>query len=182
MFHNDRMDWATNSTIWTRSRRTPKLTKLLRNQIAVFITASSTLLASSPVAPYDETRNQLHSHPTPDRSQVQVIDRETPTSLTDPDAISAYHHGYSNMRDAAWFSATTAYYEAIRIRPEVGVLHVTRGTAYMYAGRHAEVLADYTRKLNSNQKTQRIGAGERTGTPSHPLTVPSKELGMPPAP
>lgn len=87
------MDWTTKSTIWTRSRRTPKLTKSLRNQIAVFITASATPLACSTVAPYDETRNQLGSLSTTDRFQVQVIDRETPTSLTEPDAISAYQQG-----------------------------------------------------------------------------------------
>ncbi len=48
------------------------------------------------------------------------------------------------MRDAAWFSAITAYDEAIRIQSEVGGLYEARGTAYTYAGWQDEALADYT--------------------------------------
>ena len=62
------------------------------------------------------TSDQTPSHgdlfPTPDRSQVQVIDDEAPAGLTDADAISAYRQGYAHMRAAAWFSAIAAYDEA----------------------------------------------------------------------
>ena len=51
------------------------------------------------------------------------------------------------MRDAAWFSAIAAYDEAIRIQPEVAGLYEARGTAYMYAGRHDEALADCSRAI-----------------------------------
>ena len=43
--------------------------------------------------------------PTPDRSQVQVIDRERPAGLTDSAASAAYQQGYTHMREEAWFSA-----------------------------------------------------------------------------
>ena len=49
--------------------------------------------------------------PTPDRSQVLIIDEEAPSGLTDPEAVSAYHQGYAHMRDAAWFAAIAAYDE-----------------------------------------------------------------------
>ena len=61
--------------------------------------------------------------------------------MTDADAVSAYQQGYAHMRAAAWFSAITAYDEAIRIQPAVSGLYETRGTAYMYAGRHGQALA-----------------------------------------
>ena len=48
------------------------------------------------------------------------------------------------MREAAWFVAIAAYDEAIRIQPEVAGLYEARGTAYMYAGRHDDALADYS--------------------------------------
>ena len=43
-----------------------------------------------------------------------------------------------------WFAAIDAYDEAIRIQPEVAGLYEARGTAYMYAGRHDDALADYS--------------------------------------
>ena len=48
------------------------------------------------------------------------------------------------MRAAAWFAAIAAYDEAIRIQAEVAGLYEARGTAYMYAGRHDDALADYS--------------------------------------
>ena len=86
--------------------------------------------------------------PTPDRSQVQIIDDEPPEGLTDPAAIDAYQQGYSHMRDAAWFATIAAYDEAIRIQPEVAGLHEAKGTAYMYAGQHDDALADYATASN----------------------------------
>ena len=80
----------------------------------------------------------------PDRSQVQIIDRELPAGLTDPAASAAYDQGYLHMLDAAWFAAIAAYDEAIRIQPEVAGLYEARGTAYMYASRHGDALADYS--------------------------------------
>ena len=82
-------------------------------------------LACAAGAPSDETLGKQDNIPTPDRSQVQIIDRELPAGLTDPTAAAAY--------DAA-----------IRIQPEVAGLYEARGTAYMYAGQHDEALADYS--------------------------------------
>ena len=115
-----------------------------RNNIAVVIVALATVLACWAEAPHDETRHQSVLLPTPDRSQVMIIDQEAPSGLTDQEALSAYLQGYSHMRDAAWSAAIAAYDEAIRIQPEVGGLYEARGTAYMYAGRHGQAIADYT--------------------------------------
>ena len=100
-------------------------------------------LACSAGAPSDETLSRQDYIPTPDRSQVVIIDRGLPDGLTDPAASAAYTQGYSHMLDAAWFSAIAAYDEAIRIQPDVAGLYEARGTAYMYAGRHDNALADY---------------------------------------
>ena len=101
-------------------------------------------LAYDAGAPSDETLDRQDYIPTPDRSQVLIIDRELPAGLTDPAASAAYDQGYSHMREAAWFAAIAAYDEAIRIQPEVGGLYEARGTAYMYAGQHDDALADYS--------------------------------------
>ena len=107
-------------------------------------------LACGAEGPSNETLPRQDPIPTPDRSQVQVIDDETPAGLTDADAISAYQQGYAHMRAAAWFSAIAAYDEAIRIEPAVSGLYEARGTAYMYAGRHDQALADYSRAIELN--------------------------------
>ncbi len=91
-------------------------------------------LACGTGAPSDETLGRQDHIPTPDRSQIQVIDRELPAGLTDPAASAAYDQGYSHMREASWFAAIAAYDEAIRLQPEVTGLYEARGTAYMYAG------------------------------------------------
>ena len=93
-----------------------------------------------------ERRNARQAGPHPDTlpAQIQVIDRELPAGLTDPAASAAYDQGYSHMRETSWFAAIAAYDEAIRIQPEVAGLYEARGTAYMYAGRHDEALADYS--------------------------------------
>ena len=101
-------------------------------------------LACTGRTPSDETLGRQDCIPTPDRSQVVIIDRGLPDGLTDPAASTAYSQGYSHMLDAAWFSAIAAYDEAIRIQPEVAGLYEARGTAYMYAGRHDDALADYS--------------------------------------
>ena len=105
--------------------------------------------------PDNEPLGRQDPIPTRDRSQVQVIDKEVLTGLTDADAISAYQQGYAHMRAAAWFSAIAAYDEAIRIQPDVSDLYEARGTAYMYAGRHDQALADYAHAIELNPK----GAG-----------------------
>ena len=51
------------------------------------------------------------------------------------------------MVDAAWFASIAAYDEAIRIQPGVAELYEARGTAYMYAGRHYDALADYSHAI-----------------------------------
>ena len=107
-------------------------------------------LACSAGAPSDETLKTQDNIPTPDRSQVQIIDRELPAGLTDPAASAAYDQGYLHMLDAAWFAAIAAYDEAIRIQPEVAGLYEVRGTAYMYAGRHDDALADYSLAIELN--------------------------------
>ena len=101
-------------------------------------------LACGARAPSDETLVRQDYIPTPDRSQVQVIDRERPAGLTDSAASAAYQQGYTHMREEAWFSAIAAYDEAMRIKPEVAGLYEARGTTYMYAGRHDDALADYS--------------------------------------
>ena len=113
----------------------------------IFATAVTTLilaLACGAGAPSDETLSRQDYIPTPDRSQVVIIDRGLPDGLTDPAASAAYDQGYSHMRDAAWFAAIAAYDEAIRIQPDVAGLYEARGTAYMYAGQHDDALADYS--------------------------------------
>ncbi len=112
--------------------------------IAVLVIVLATALACRAGTPSDETPHQANLLPTPDRSRVQIIDREMPPGLTDPAATAAYQQGYAHMRDAAWFAAIAAYDEAIRIQPEVAGLYEARGTAYMYGGNHYEALADYT--------------------------------------
>ena len=58
-------------------------------------------LACGTGAPSDETMAKQDYIPTPDRSQVLIIDRELPAGLTDPAASAAYSQGYSHMLDAA---------------------------------------------------------------------------------
>ena len=72
-------------------------------------------LACGAGEPDPETLSGQDPIPTPDRSQVQIIDDETPAGLTDADAINAYQQGYAHMHAAAWFSAIAAYDDAIRI-------------------------------------------------------------------
>ncbi len=98
----------------------------------------------------NETLGRQDSFPTPDRSQVQVIDDATHAGLTDAYVICGYQQGYAHMRAAAWFSAIAAYDEAIRIQPEVSDLYEARGTAYMYAGRHDQALMDYSNGIELN--------------------------------
>ncbi len=112
--------------------------------IAVVIIALTTVLACQPGVPQDDTSHQEPLLPTPERSQVLIIDGATPSGLTDPDAVSAYRQGYAHMRDAAWFATVASFDAAIRIQPEVAGLYEARGTAYMYGGRHDEAIADYT--------------------------------------
>ena len=112
--------------------------------IAVVIITFATALACQAGDPQDDTSHQAAFLPTPDRSQVLIIDEEAPSGLTDPEAVSAFRHGYAHMRDAAWFAAIAAYDKAIGIQPEVAGLYESRGTAYMYGGRHDEAIGDYT--------------------------------------
>ena len=102
------------------------------------------VLACNARSPVGDPASRLNLIPTPDWSRAQIIDRELPAGLTDPAASAAYDQGYSHMRDAAWFAAIAAYEEAIRIQPEITGLYEARGTAYMYAGRHDDALADYS--------------------------------------
>ena len=115
----------------------------LKNATVVII-ALATALACQAGVPQDDTSHQEPHLPTPDRSQVLIIDDEAPSSLTDPEAVSAYRQGYSHMKDSAWFAAIASFDEAIRIQPEVADLYEARGTAHMYGGRHDKALADYT--------------------------------------
>ena len=108
------------------------------------------ILACGAGGPSNETLERQDPIPTPDRSQVQVIDDETPAGLTAAAAISAYQQGYAHMRAAAWFSAIAAYDEAIRIQPAISGLYEARGTAYMYAGRHDQALEDYSTAIDLN--------------------------------
>ena len=120
-------------------------------------------LACSAGAPSDETPGGQDYIPTPDRSQVVIIDRGLPDGLTDPAASAAYQQGYSHMLDATWFAAIAAYDEAIRIQPEVAGLYEARGTAYIYAGQHDDALADYGHAIELDP-TPASGASEHTPT------------------
>ena len=129
-------------------------------------------LACCAGGPSNETLGKQDPIPTPDRSQVQVIDDEAPAGLTYADAISAYQQGYAHMRAAAWFSAITAYDETIRIQTDVSGIYEARSTAYMYAGRHDQALADYTHAIDLNHND----AGHwRRRAHAHPI-APSPEL------
>ena len=121
-------------------------------RIATIVANLIMALACGANSPSDQTPSQRDFFPSPDRSQVQIINDETTVGLTDGKAISAYRQGYAHMRTAAWFSAIAAYDQAIRIQPAVSDLYEARGTAYMYAGRHDQALADYSSaiKLNPN--------------------------------
>ena len=118
-----------------------------KNGLAPLLIVSAILLACNSAAPDVTHPDQSNAFPTPDRSEVVIVDPEAPSGLTDFEALSAYRQGYLHMRDAAWFSAIVSYDEAIRIQPEVAGLFEARGTAYMYAGRHDEALADYSRAI-----------------------------------
>ena len=107
-------------------------------------------MACGAAEPRNETLGMQDPIPTPNRSQVQIIDDEAPAGLTNADAINAYQQGYAHMRAAAWFSAIAAYDEAIRIEPAVSGLYEARGTAYMYADRHDQALADCSRAIELN--------------------------------
>ena len=111
---------------------------------AVVIIALTTVLACHAGSPQDDTSHQEPHLATPGRSQALIIDDEAPSSLTDPEAVSAYRQGHAHMTDAAWFAAIASFDEAIRVQPEVADLYETRGTAYMYGARHDKCLADYT--------------------------------------
>ena len=113
-------------------------------KLAITTVTLSLALACNSATPSDETLGGQDNIPTPDRSQIQIIDRELPAALTDPAANSAFDQGYRHVVDAAWFAAIAAYDEAIRIQPEVAGLYEARGTAYMYCGRHDDALADYS--------------------------------------
>ena len=69
--------------------------------------------------------------PTPNRSEVVVIDWESPQNLPNREAIAAYQQGYSHMLNARWSSATAAFDEANRLQPDVASLHNARGTAQL---------------------------------------------------
>ena len=104
-------------------------------------------MACSTFTAGEHDNDQQVQLPTPDRSQVQIIDPEPPYGLTDPAAVSAYQQGYAHMRLAAWFSAIAAYDEAVRIQPHVAGLYEARGTAYLYSSRHDQALADYSHAI-----------------------------------
>ena len=93
--------------------------------IAAIVTLATAMACSAFTA--GEDNNQQVQLPTPDRSQIQVIDPEPPHGLTDPAAVRAYQQGYSHMREATWFAAIAAYDEAIRIQPDVAGLYEARG-------------------------------------------------------
>ena len=112
--------------------------------MVAIVALATTMACSTSTARDDDQQVQL---PTPDRSQIQIIDPDLPTGLTDPAAVSAYQQGYAHMRASAWFSAIAAYDEAVGIQPDVAGLYEARGTAYMYSGRHDEALADYSHAI-----------------------------------
>ena len=89
----------------------------------IAIIALATTMACSTFTAGEDDNDRQVQLPTPDRSQVQIIDPEPPTGLTDPAAVSVYQQGYAHMRASAWFSAIAAYDEAVRIQPDVAGLY-----------------------------------------------------------
>ena len=85
--------------------------------------------------------------PTPDRSQVKVIDDDIPAGLTDEDVIAAFRQGYDHMLANQWFAAVAAYNEAVRLQPEVAGLYNARGTAHLYGRDHDDATADYSKAI-----------------------------------
>ena len=117
------------------------------SQIASLVATLLVALACSGDPASERASSQGDHIPTPNRSQVQTIDAEPPAGLIDADAISASGQGYAHMREAAWFSVIEPTTRPFRIQPNVSGLCEARGTAYMYAGRHDQALADYTRAI-----------------------------------
>ena len=129
-----------------RGGRWCNLHRMRKFAAMVAIIALAISMACSAFTARDD-RDQQVQLPTPDRSQVQIIDPEPPAGLTDPAAVSAYQQGYTHMRAETWFSAIAAYDEAVRVQPDAAGLYEARGTAYLYAGRHDEALADYRQAI-----------------------------------
>ena len=126
--------------------------------------------------PSDETLSRQDHILTPDRSQVQIIDRGLPAGLTDPATSAAYDQGYSHMLANRWFAAIDAYDEAIRIQPEVAGLYEARGTAYMYAGRHDDALANYSLAIELDPDD--AGLWRRRAHPHTIAPTPQPEKGV----
>ena len=85
--------------------------------------------------------------PTPDTSEVVVIEDQIPADLADPDAVSAFQTGYNEMLARRWYSAIAAYDKAVRLEPGSAGLYSARGTAHRYAGDHDGAIADYTKAI-----------------------------------
>ena len=81
---------------------------------------------------------------TPDPAKVIAVDDQIPPDLTNPDAITMFQSGYSQMLARRWYSAIVAYDEAVRLQPDSAGVHNVRGTAHLYAGNHAAAIGDYT--------------------------------------
>ena len=145
---------------------------------AVIVLTISTACSGGATTNDDKTGTHL---PTPDRSQLQIIDSEPPAGLTDLAAVSAYRDGYAHMKASAWWAAIAAYDEAIRIQPGVPGVYEARGTAYMYAGQHNAAIADYSRAIEL-EPTPDCGAGARTLTPCRPLHSRSRPSATPQEP
>ena len=124
-------------------------------------------LACTAETPSEQPLGIQGNIPTPDRSQVVIIDQGLPDGLTDPAASAAYVQGYSHMLDAAWLSAIAAYDEAIRIQPDV---------AGLYAGQHDDVLADYSHAIELDPTNPGL-RGQRA--PAHTIApTPQPEKGV----
>ena len=114
----------------------------------LFISLSAaTTFACTANNPVDDVQSRRDHIPTPDRNQVIVLGKESPPGLIVPEAIAAHEQGHAHLRASEWFSAITAYDEAIRIQPDVAGLYESRGTAYMYVGQHDNALADYSHAI-----------------------------------
>lgn len=97
---------------WCNLHRMPKFAAMAAS-IALAIS-----MACSAFTARDDPDQQVQL-PTPDRSQVQIIDPEPSTGLTDPAAVSAYQQGYAHMR-AETCALTPVCAPSLELRPHAG--------------------------------------------------------------
>ena len=107
------------------SRLSPELTQKEKPDMRLILTFAATFIwtlasacsVSGPAS--DGARDGQVYFLTSNRSEVVVIDGESPQHLPNREAMAAYQQGYSHMLNTSWSSAIAAYDEADRLKPGV---------------------------------------------------------------